>query len=124
MQTRFEAGPNVAMKIPLASWEATVAFYQDVLGFELIHDSDDSATESYRMAFGGVTLWLDRVEGLERPEVWLELETNNLESATRHLAASGTATCDEVEPLPPGLNAHWIRNPAGVVHLVAETQPE
>ncbi|MQS08877.1 hypothetical protein FNX48_017305 [Streptomyces sp. IF17] len=36
-------------------------------------------------------------------------------------ARAGTAGCDEVEPFDaPDTRAHWITNPAGIVHLLAE----
>ncbi len=120
----FTGGVNVAMKIPPDKYEATVAFYRETLGLELTHAPEESVADSYRLAFGGVTLWLDRVEGISEPEVWLEIKTDDLEAATAHLANGGIETCDEVEPLPPDMRAHWIRNPAGVVHLLEESTGE
>ena len=34
----FAAGRNIAMKVPPSQYEATVAFYRDVLGFPLIDE--------------------------------------------------------------------------------------
>jgi catechol 2,3-dioxygenase-like lactoylglutathione lyase family enzyme len=122
---RFEAGTNVAMKIPRADYDATVAFYRDTLGMD-VEEVDDTGSPvvaaSHRVTFGAVTLWLDRVDGVARSDVWLELRTDDLDRATHHLAAAEIHPCDEVEPLDgdAGRTSHWIRNPAGVVHLVAE----
>ncbi len=54
--------------------------------------------------------------------MWLELRTDDLDAATERLRLAGIAPCDEVEPLDedPGFRSHWIKNPAGVVHLLAE----
>lgn len=39
--------------------------------------------------------------------MWLELFTDDVELATRHLAEHGVHPQDELEPLPSGLAAHW-----------------
>lgn len=124
----FVAGVNVAMKVPRAQYDATVAFYRDTLGFE-VEPVDDTGSvtvaASHRVAFGAVTLWLDRVDTAPRSDVWLELGTDDLAAATAELAATGITPCDEVEPLDgqAGARSHWIRNPAGVIHLLAEREP-
>ncbi|MFB4197302.1 VOC family protein [Streptomyces carpaticus] len=124
-EPRFTAGPNIAMKIPKAQYDATVAFYRDVLGFD-VREDDASATptvsRTHSVRFGATTLWLDCVDNDSRPDVWLQLHTDDLDAATDRLARTGIRPCDEVEPLEGiGSRTHWIRNPAGVVHLLAET---
>lgn len=120
----YAGGVNIAMKIPRAQYEATVAFYRDTLGFEL--EEADSATtptisRSCRMRFGPTTLWLDCVDNYARSDVWLELVTPDLAAAKARLAADGVVPCDEVEPIEGAdFRSHWVRNPAGVVHLLVE----
>lgn len=121
---RFTGGTNIALKIPLAEYEATVAFYRDVLGLEVREESDTGAptvSRTHRMDFGPITLWLDCVDAAYRSDVWLELRTDDLPAGTRRLAEAGIDTCDEVEVFgDPGAKAHWVRNPAGVIHLLAQ----
>jgi predicted enzyme related to lactoylglutathione lyase len=121
---KLHGGVNIAMKIPRADYEATVAFYRDTLGLEVTEQEETGAptiSRTHTVRFGPNTLWLDRVDGYSRSDVWLELRTDDLEAATTRLAEAGTDTCDEVEPFDdPGMRAHWIKNPAGVVHLLAE----
>jgi catechol 2,3-dioxygenase-like lactoylglutathione lyase family enzyme len=124
-EPKFVAGVNVAMKVPRAQYDATVAFYRDVLGFAVEEAEETGAatvTASHRLSFGPMTLWIDRVETASRSDVWLEVGTDDLAAATAHLAAAGIEPCDEVEPLEgeAGERSHWIRNPAGVIHLLAE----
>lgn len=121
----FVGGVNVAMKVPKAQYDATVAFYRDTLGFAVERVEDTGAASvavSHRLSFGPVTLWLDRVDAAARSDVWLELGTDDLAAATAQLAAAGVEPCDEVEPLEGEAVArsHWIRNPAGVIHLLAD----
>lgn len=120
----FAGGPNVAMKLPAADHDATVAFYRDTLGLETTEqDVSDAPTvsRSVSVAFGPMTLWLDRVDDLDRAEIWLEVATDDLAAARQRIDAAGVEICDEVEPLPGlGERMHWIRNPAGVVHLLAQ----
>lgn len=117
-QTRFEGGVNIAMKVPPHEHAATVAFYRDVLGLEVIRDDPSPPIPSVGFAFGPNTLWIDRVAHATQAEVWLELRTDSTEAADAALAAGGVVRCDPVEPLPAGLDAFWVTNPAGVVHLV------
>lgn len=119
---RFQGGVNVAMKIPRASYEETVSFYRDVLGFELVEagtESTPTISRSHRLEFGPITLWLDCVDAYSQADVWLELRTDDMEAATDALARAGVHPCDEVESLEGvGAPSHWIRNPAGIVHLL------
>ena len=117
----FTPGLNIAMKIPKADYDATVAFYRDVLGFPVTQQ--DSGTPSiacsYAVQFGPVTLWLDRADHAARSDLWLQVCTDDLQAAMARLSESGIHSCEEVEQLP-GDNAHWVRNPTGVVHLVQQ----
>jgi hypothetical protein len=120
----FTAGLNIAMKIPRQHYEATVFFYRHTLRFAVEEqESTGAATVSrtHKVSFGPNTLWLDCVDNYSQPDLWLELHTDDLDVATQALHAVGTPTCDEVEPLDTsGRRSHWIRNPAGLIHLLAE----
>jgi hypothetical protein len=48
----------------------------------------------------------------------LELNTADIENATRNLRSNGVETCDELEKIPE--NMHWITDPAGTVFIVKE----
>ena len=115
----FRPGANIALKVPVAAFEATVGFYTQTLGFRV--ESRDAS--SVVIDFGGKHLWIDRVETIEKSEVWLEVSTHDLAAASSHLAANGVERCDEVEALPEGMAAFWIKDPAAVVHLVTEAVP-
>ncbi|RJL31872.1 VOC family protein [Bailinhaonella thermotolerans] len=119
----FTPGLNIAMKIPKADYARTVAFYRDTLGLNVRQaDASDAPTvaETHTVEFGPMTLWLDRVDTCTRAELWLQLQTDDLPAAVATLAATGVRPCDEVEPLPShGTRTHWIKNPAGIVHLLS-----
>jgi hypothetical protein len=55
---------------------------------------------------------------IPNPQVWLELNTNNLPGATQYLAQQGVSTQDELEKIPEGM--HWIKDPSGTVMLLRE----
>ncbi len=118
----FRGGTNVAMKLPKAQFARTVAFYRDVLGMEVKVETGPetlaAVSRSAGVAFGPVTLWLDQVDNYAQAELWLELFTDDVEAATKHLATHGIDPQDELEPLPSGLPAHWITNPGGIPHIV------
>ncbi|MEU1728998.1 VOC family protein [Nonomuraea sp. NPDC005692] len=65
----FTAGLNIAMEIPKAQYEATVAFYRDTLGFEVKEDDVSYAptvSRTHSVRFGPNTLWLDCVDDYSR----------------------------------------------------------
>ena len=113
----MQPGRNIAMKVPAAEFAATVAFYEATLGFRVVSREASSVRFDYG---GGHFLWIDRVEDLAKAEVWLEIHTSDLPAAEKQLKEADIRRCDEVEPLPVGMKAFWIKNPAGVVHLVTE----
>ena len=125
-QPTFQGGVNIAIKIPPARYEQTLAFYRDTLGLTLapVPPGSPAIARSHRTAFGPNTLWLDMVPTVEETEVWLELRTDDLSAARAHLAERGIAAQDELEPLPPDFAGHWIKSPAGTVHLLCEHRPD
>lgn len=112
----FEAGRNIAMKVPPHQYEATVRFYRDTLGFE----SASAEPQAVAFKFGSCTLWIDSVAGLSQAEIWLEVVTDDVEKGAEALRAQGVVRCDEIEPLPRGFSGFWIMNPASIVHLVCK----
>lgn len=113
----FSGGPNLAMKVPPHQWEATVAFYRDVLGLEALAPFTGEPP-SAGFVFGASRLWIDRVAGMSQAELWLEVTADDPEAAAEHLAAAGVVRCDEIEALEPDSPRFWITTPAAIVHLV------
>ncbi len=109
----FTGGGNIAMKLPPDLFAGTVSFYCDRLRLPVLEETDENVV----FAFGSQKLWLDRAAGLSRPEIWLELVTDDLEGAAEILVNS---LAGDAEPLPQGFEGFWITNPAGVVHLVSK----
>ena len=113
-KTTFQAGRNIAMKVPPHQFEATISFYRDVLALSHLK----SETNSECFVFGGLHLWIDRAPAMSQAEVWLEVQSDDTDKASELLNAAGVTRCDEIEPLPDGFDGFWIANPAGIVHLV------
>ena len=118
MNPTFRPGRNIAMKVPAHEYEATVAFYRDVLALAMIEGDTESATVTTRFAFGEKVLWIDRVETLSQSETWLEVTTDDLDAASRHCAEHKIVRRDEIEHLPDGFHGFWIASPCNVIHLV------
>ena len=104
MDTKFEAGINIAIKIPKSKYEKTVTFYRDILKLEVEEKPIDNSTVSrtHEVKFGNT-----------HSETWLQLTVPNVEEATNYLQLNGVETCDEIEELPEEM--HWIQDPAGTV---------
>jgi catechol 2,3-dioxygenase-like lactoylglutathione lyase family enzyme len=116
MTARFHWGVDIAMKVPPHQYQATVAFYRDVIGLRPITDKPPAIG----FEFGPNKLWIDEVATMSQAEVWLELFTDDFEAAAAHLAKAGVVRCDPIEPLPEGFRGGWITNPANIVHMVRE----
>ena len=110
----FTPGNNIAMKVPPHQVADTVRFYGDVLGLERTDDDGDAV--GFR--FGDKVLWIDSVPTVSQAELWLEIQTDDLDAAAAHFEAHGVARCDDIEPLGdfPGF---WISSPSQMIHLVA-----
>lgn len=115
MNPKFEAGINIALKIPKSKYDKTVAFYRDILGLDVEEKPIDNPTVSrtHEVKFGKNIIWLDCVDNYTHSETWLQLTVPDVEEATNYLQSHGVETCDELEELPQ--NMHWIMDPAGTV---------
>jgi predicted enzyme related to lactoylglutathione lyase len=122
METKFEGGMNIAIKIPKSKYDRTVAFYRDILKLEVEEKPIDNPTVSrtHQVKFGNNIIWLDCVDNYTHSETWLELNVADVDNATKYLASNGVETCDEIEKLPE--NMHWITDPAGTVFIVKQRE--
>lgn len=121
METKFEGGTNIAIKIPKRKYEETVNFYREILKLEVTEKPIDNPTVSrtHQVKFGNNIVWLDCVDNSSHSEAWLELKTPDVEVAARYLKSRGIDTCDELEKIPE--NMHWIIDPAGTVFILCES---
>ena len=122
MKTKFEGGINIAIKIPKSKCNQTVAFYRDILKLEVAEKpiSNPTVSKTHQVKFGNNIIWLDCVDNYTHSETWLELNTNDIENATKYLNSEGIETCDELEQLPE--NMHWITDPAGTVFIIKKRE--
>ena len=120
MDINFEGGINIAIKIPKSKYDKTVAFYRDILKLEVVEKpiTNPTVSRTHQVKFGNNIVWLDCVDNYTHSETWLELNTADVNTATRYLNANRVQTCDELEQLPE--NMHWIPDPAGTVFIVKQ----
>lgn len=66
MEIRFKGGVNIAMKIPPEKYDETVAFYRDILLFDVeeVPITHPTVLATHRLEFGPNILWLDCVKGI------------------------------------------------------------
>ena len=116
MTAKITGGVNIAMKVPPHQYEATIAFYRDVVGLKPF------TTKAPAIGFelGPNRLWIDEAPMLSQAEIWLELFTDDFPVAADHFAKAGVVRCDAIEPLGEGFRGFWIANPASIIHLVRE----
>ena len=112
----FAGGRNLALKTPAHLYVETCRFYAEVLGLPLLEQQDASTV----FDFGPMRLWVDRVDALSQPELWLEVTVDDPAAAAEHLSRHGVVRCDSVEHLPENFPGFWIGGPGGIVHLIAK----
>ena len=117
---QFRGGMNIAMKIPKHLYDQTIAFYRDILGFELTKEESEFIPESYSCQYGQIKLWFDRMDSYAQTDVWMDLETDDIAVAREYLKNHQVPFRNELEKLPADFKANWISNPAGLVMLVKE----
>jgi predicted enzyme related to lactoylglutathione lyase len=124
MDTKFEGGINIAVKIPKSKYDKTVAFYRDILKLEIEERpiSNPTVSKTHKVKFGNNILWLDCVDNYTHSETWLQLIVPNVTEATEYLKQNGVETCDEIEELPS--NMHWIQDPSGTVFNLQQGDTE
>ena len=124
MDTKFEGGINIAIKIPKSKYDKTVAFYRDILKLEIEEKpiKNPTVSKTHQVKFGNNTLWLDCVDNYTHSETWLQLIVPNVPEATEYLKQNGVETCDEIEELPN--NMHWIQDPSGTVFNLQQSDTE
>ncbi|MFK8023332.1 MAG: VOC family protein [Ilumatobacter sp.] len=106
-------GTNIAVKTPTFRYSETVAFSRDAVGLEVLDEGSDTT----KFRFGALTLWIDRVDTATHAETWLELTTDDLETATNHLVTHGGHRRDEIEDLGDA-GAGWMSDPGGTILLL------
>jgi hypothetical protein len=116
MTSKIYGGIDIAMKVPPHQYQATLAFYRDVIRLKEITDK----APAIGFELGPNKLWIDEAPGMSQAEVWLELFTGDFEGAAKQLAEAGVVRCDAVEPLPAGFRGGWFTSPAQIVHMVRE----
>jgi len=112
----FTPGENIAMKVPTDEFTSVVSFYSDVIGLKIKQVAEGSVV----FEFGGKNLWIDRSASASHAEIWLELLTDDVTAAAEHLSKHQVVRRDEIETLPTDMKAFWIKNPANIIHLVAQ----
>ena len=120
MKPTFTAGKNIAMKVPSHEFKKTVEFYGDVLGLPEADVADKGTSQVFE--FGGKNLWVDKIDGISQAEIWLEIETDDIDAASGYLAEKGCIRRDEIEPLPNGYKGFWVSSPSNIIHLMTEKQ--
>ena len=116
---QFTGGTNIALKIPKHKYEEAVRYYRDVLKLQVKEApiTNPTVSRTHSVVFGPNTLWLDCVDNYTHPEIWLEVNTQDVPEATEYLAENSITTKDEFEKIPS--DKHWITDPAGTVMILS-----
>lgn len=113
-----------------ADLEATVSFYVDVLGFEVVGDERDAGSHYVALRRGGVrvgaamsTAAADHEQ--RRPPVGVELvlEVDDLDADHARVASAGWPIADDLAVRPWGLRDFRVLDPDGYYWRITSTSP-
>ncbi len=102
MKSRFAGGRNIALKVPLHQYEATVQFYRDVLGLKVLENHLPAVASNSDRTNSG---WIQGPASARRNFGWRSLPTM---SRPPQRISRPRVSCDEIEPLPQGFDGFWI----------------
>ncbi|WP_219847914.1 hypothetical protein [Sphingobacterium gobiense] len=83
---------------------------------EEVSAADPTVLVTHRLEFGQNILWLDCVKGVTGSKIWLEICTDDVQSAANYLRVNDVTICDEAEEIDPPM--HRIEDPAGNIFLL------
>lgn len=106
----FVGGNNIALKIPKFKYEDTITFYREVLKLPYL----GYISNSHAFQFGQTTLWLDCMENYSQHDVWLDVQTGDMNVATAYFQEIQVPRRDEVER-HENSNGYWISDPTGTI---------
>ena len=116
MKPLYDGSRHIALKVPPHQYEATVAFYRDIIGLKPLTNH----LPHIGFHFGTNQLWIDKAPGTSQAELWLEIAAEDVASAATHLGYAGVVRCDEIEELPEGHKDFWITSPCQIIHHVSQ----
>ena len=120
MKPNFKPGSNIAIKVPAHQYEQTVSFYRGILGSEQISHPTAGTSKFVALKFSDKNLWIDDTASLSRAEIWLEIQTDDVDAAAATFKEANIARRDEIEALPDNFSGFWICSPADIIHRVTE----
>jgi predicted enzyme related to lactoylglutathione lyase len=106
--------------VPSHEYEITLHFYENILGLQRTPAESPDQFETVSFNFGDKNPWIDKIDGLSQSEVWLEIETDDIEAAQHYLIGQGCVIRNEIEPLPESFKGFWLSAPNNIIHLVVE----
>lgn len=101
MSAKLYGGINIAMKVPPHQYEATLAFYRDVIGLKPV----EGRSPATGFELGPNRLWIDEAPGMSQAEVWLEIFSDDFPSAAAHLARRASYVAMRSSRCPRGSGA-------------------
>ncbi|SDK32891.1 MULTISPECIES: hypothetical protein [Ferrimonas] len=117
MRPRFQAGRHIIIRIPPHEYPGNLSFYRDVLALEEDANYVDQGLGAHCFCFGDKRLVLSEVKTISQLEIWLHVETDNVDDAAFFLATHGVVRRDEIAPLPDN-GGFWVCSGSGVIHLI------
>ncbi|GAA6143801.1 VOC family protein [Hydrogenophaga sp. 5NK40-0174] len=113
--------PELSASIGVTDLEASLAWYTDVLGFELLYKLDDMGWCELTTGVPGVTVGLSQVEtvvhGGGATNVW---GVKDINAAKAHLDAKGVRQDGDIQHIPDMVKLITFFDPDGNAMMFAE----
>jgi predicted enzyme related to lactoylglutathione lyase len=122
MADGIQYGGALTCAIDVANLKASMAWYQDVLGFKVRYVLDDMGWGEMETGVANVTVGLG---ASDKPATGsataLVFEVKDIEAAVAHLRAKGATVDGEIETIPDMVKLVKFRDPDGNLLMFSQT---
>eukprot|EP01060_Flectonema_neradi_P003650 TRINITY_DN1235_c1_g3_i1.p1 TRINITY_DN1235_c1_g3~~TRINITY_DN1235_c1_g3_i1.p1 ORF type:complete len:368 (+),score=76.54 TRINITY_DN1235_c1_g3_i1:66-1169(+) len=110
---------SIIVRCPSHRYDSTISFYREIMGFHGEYHGKDICKIDWGKG-PGTGLWIQKVDRLSHPSIWLVVETNDTELCKNIINSEDNLTMREVEAdnIAEGVGGFWVSPECDLIHLV------
>ena len=110
---------TIIVRCPSHRYDSTISFYREIMGLHGEYHGKDMCKIEWGKG-PGTGLWIQKVDRLTHPSLWLVVDTNDNDLAKNILKSDSRVTMREAEPdnIADGIGGFWVSPECDLVHLV------
>ena len=120
LTTPFEFDRQLVISVNVSSFEASVEWYREALGFEVLYRLDQYGWGEVRTPWGGVTIGLSQTEELTHGGTVPTFGVKDIVAARAHLESLGTKFDGDTYEIPGMVRLATFYDPDGNAWMLAQ----